>query len=206
MALVISVWAVIAVQTLLLAILQFGEQLLPSTFLARKTCHAGSGLLMLHLDPTDVVARVYVYSVVAFSLSMTWQCLPDWFPLRTFRFGEERDAGITIYLLIVCLWFACQQPPMALAPLFFADPAGAVVGKFCTRQGINTEWWENKTVAGTGAVLAFAYVSLDVPQPLPRLGVAVACALAEAFGGKTFDNAVLAVPALGSWLFYHGWA
>ena len=34
------------------------------------------------------------------------------------------DAGITIYLSIVGLWFFAQQPPIALAPLFFADPAG----------------------------------------------------------------------------------
>ena len=38
--------------------------------------------------------------------------------------GEMFDAGITIYLSIVGLWFFAQQPPIALAPLFFADPAG----------------------------------------------------------------------------------
>jgi hypothetical protein len=27
----------------------------------------------------------------------------------------------------------------------------------------------------------------------------------EALGGKTFDNAVIAVPALASWIYWHGW-
>eukprot|EP01051_Picozoa_sp_SAG22_P007209 SAG22_NODE_499_length_9725_cov_2.325784_2_plen_177_part_00 len=120
----VNVFAVIAVQTLLLLVLQFGDRFLPSKFVARKTCHAGSGLLMLLLDSSDVVARCFVYAVVATSLAMTWDLLPAWVPaeLRMFRFGEMFDAGITIYLIIVGAWFFCQQPSMALAPLFFADP------------------------------------------------------------------------------------
>jgi len=106
---------------------------------------------------------------------------------------------------IVCFWFYTQQPPAALAPLFFADPAGAVVGKGCSKYGINVTWYENKTVAGTLAVATFAFLSLDIPEVSARLGVAVVCALAEAFGGKTYDNAFVAVPALGSYLYYHGW-
>ena len=78
------------------------------------------------------------------------------------------------------------QPSEALAPLFFAgsqwqyvdrhktsclltrclaflDPAGAVFGKFFSRQGMNIVWWENKTVVGTFAVFLFAFISLGVP-------------------------------------------
>ena len=196
-------YMVAAVQTVLLLFLQIGEKALPSRFLARKCCHAGSGLLMLFLDPRDTVARLYVSFVVFVSLAMTWRILPEWVP--RFRFGEDFDAGITIYLCIVFVWFHAQQPPAALAPLFFADPAGAVVGKFFTWYEMNREWWGNKTVAGTASVFIFAYVSLDVPGQLPRCAVAVACAGAEAIGG-TFDNALIAVPALGSWLYYHEWS
>merc|ERR1712151_549523 len=99
--------------------------------------------------------------------------------------------------------FFLQQPVRALTPLFFADPAGAVVGKFCSRRGCNVVWWENKTVMGTLAVYVFALLSLDVPWVAPRALLALACAAAEAFGGKTFDNAVIAVPAIGGWLYYH---
>jgi hypothetical protein len=198
-----DVYTVIVVQTLLLLFQQFGDVVLPSNFAARKACHAGSGLLMLQLRSEEVEARVFVYLVVVTSLSMTWKVLPSWVP--SFRFGDDYDAGITIYLLIVVLWFAAQQPTAALAPLFFADPAGAVFGKFASRQGFNSLWYQNKTIVGTAAVFLFAYLSLDIPSVIPRLGVALLCALAEAVGGKTFDNAVIAVPALASWLYYHGW-
>ena len=54
--------------------------------------------------------------------------------------------------------FYFQQPVAALAPLFFADPAGAVVGKFFSKRGLNRAWYENKTVMGTLAVLLVAYL------------------------------------------------
>lgn len=73
-----SVYVVIVMQMLLLSVLQFGEQILPSAFVARKACHAGSGLLMLLLDSNNFIARCFVYSVVASSLAMTWNLLPDW--------------------------------------------------------------------------------------------------------------------------------
>jgi hypothetical protein len=199
----VNVYLVIAVQSTLLLFLQFGERLLPSNFIARKACHAGSGFLMLYLDSRDPVARIFVYSVIVTSLCMTWKVFPDWVP--SFRFGGDYDAGITIYLLIVGTWFFNQQPSMALAPLFFADPAGAVFGKFFSRRKLNMEWWENKTVVGTAAVFLFAFIALDVPIFTPRVGIAALCALGEAFGGKTFDNAVIAVPALTAWVYFHGW-
>lgn len=126
--------------------------------------------------------------------------------LRMFRFGDMYDAGITIYLTIVGMWFFSQQPPLALAPLFFADPAGAVFGKFFTKLGLNAPWYQNKTVVGTVAVMLFAFLSLRVPDSMCRFGIAVTCALCEAFGGKTYDNAFVAVPTLVSWLYFHGWA
>mmetsp|Transcript_17654 Transcript_17654/g.39971 ORF Transcript_17654/g.39971 Transcript_17654/m.39971 type:complete len:201 (-) Transcript_17654:129-731(-) len=197
----VSVWAVIAIQTCLLGFLQFGEKALPSLFAARKACHAGSGLLMLLLDSTDPVARCYVYLVVVTSLALTWRMVPEWVP--HLRFGDLYDAGITIYLLIVAAWFYLQQPVRALAPLFFADPAGAIVGKFCSKRGFNAVWYENKTIMGTIAVFVFAAISLDVPGVGPKIFLATICALAEAFGGKTFDNAFIAIPVIGGWVHYH---
>jgi dolichol kinase len=146
--------------------------------------------------------------VVVTSLSMTWKLLPRWAP--SFRFGADYDMGISIYLAIVASWFYLQQPSIALAPLFFADPAGAIVGKFFSKQGLNYAWWQNKTIAGTLAVGVVAYFSLDLPSTSltgvalsSRFFVALACALGEAFGGQTYDNAVIALPALGSYIYYH---
>lgn len=193
---------VILVQTVLLLFLQLGEKVMPSAFAARKACHAGSGALMLLLDPEEWIARWYVYGVVVTSLGMTWKLLPTWVP--PFRFGADYDAGITIYLMIVAVWFYLQRPVHALAPLFFADPSGAVVGKFCTRRGFNMNWWQNKSVMGSLAVLVVAFASIDAPSRSARAGLAVLCMLAEAFGGKTFDNAVIAVVVVGAWVYYHG--
>ena len=198
------VLVVIAVQLLLLVFLQTSQSLLPSNFAARKACHAGTGILILQVKSVELQGRVCVYMMVFVALGLTWKIFPRWVP--SFRFSDDYDAGITIYSLIVALWFAAQQPAVALAPLFFADPAGAVFGKLATRHGVNRQWYENKTVVGTFAVALFAYLSLNIPGVLPRLAVALLCALAEAFGGRTFDNAAIAVPTLASWIYYHGWA
>jgi len=197
----VNVWLVILVQSALIPFLQFGSGVLPSNFAARKTCHAGSGALMLLLDSKDVVARCFVYLVVVTSLAMTWRFVPKW--VENFRFGKDYDWGITCYLVIVGFWFYMQLPIRVLAPLFFADPAGAIVGKFFSKRGLNVVWWENKTVAGTAAVALFAYLSVDVPDAAARALMAVLCALAEAFGGQTFDNAVIAVVIIGGWFFFH---
>ena len=92
----VAVELVIVVQSCLILLLEFGSSL-SSEFVARKICHAGSGALMLLLDPREWMARWFVYSVVASSLAMTWihACRP-------FRFARtKKDVGITIYLLLV---------------------------------------------------------------------------------------------------------
>jgi dolichol kinase len=195
-----DVFLLIGVQTCLLIFLQLGDKVLPSTFAARKICHAGSGFLMLYLDSKHFIARWYVYAVVVFSISMTWRLLPKFIP--QFRFGDEYDFGITAYLLIVGAWFYLQLPVRVLSPLFFADPAGAVVGKFCSKRfpKCNPKWYENKTVAGTLAVFIFAFHSLVVPTYGSQALVAALCSAAEALGGKTFDNVVIAAVVISSWV------
>mmetsp|Transcript_31542 Transcript_31542/g.57980 ORF Transcript_31542/g.57980 Transcript_31542/m.57980 type:complete len:208 (-) Transcript_31542:98-721(-) len=192
---------VIVTETLLLLFLQFGEKIMPSNFAARKICHAGSGALMLLLDPQDPMARWFVYTLSITSIALTWNVLPKWVP--QFRFGEMYDAGITIYLMIVHTWFFMRMPPRALAPLFFADPAGAVVGKFFSRRNMNYAWYGKKTVMGSLAVWFFAFISMDIPGAVARAILSVFCALAEAYGGTRFDNAAISVIVLGSWLWYH---
>lgn len=157
---------------------------------------------MLQLDSRDAFAGHFVYMVVGASLSMSWRLVPSWGP--AFRFGDVYDAGITIYLVIVGTCFFLQMPVRALAPLFFADPAGAVVGKFGSRRGFNMIWYQTKTVMGTAAVFVFARLSLDarLGGAFPRVLIAAICALAEAFGGKTADNAVISVPVIGSGFYY----
>jgi len=60
---------------------------------------------------------------------MTWNI----FGLKPFRFGKSKDIGITIYLIFVSMWFGLKLSPKLLSPLFFSDPAGAIVGKFFSK-------------------------------------------------------------------------
>jgi hypothetical protein len=110
-----SVEVIIVVQTLLIVVLQFSPSF-TSEFGARKMCHAGSGALMLALDPQQWEARWFVYSVVATSLLMTW--VPA---LPAFRFARtKQDVGISIYLVLVWFWFYQQLDLAIVAPMFFA--------------------------------------------------------------------------------------
>merc|ERR1719220_1767979 len=79
-----------------LAILAFCEFGPLSDFGARKLCHSCSGLLMLHLDPHDALARYFVYAVAASSLIMVWQVGIKF----KFRYASTRDVGISVYLVL----------------------------------------------------------------------------------------------------------
>lgn len=170
-----------------------------SDFLARKLCHAGCGLGMMLLDSTRIDCRVFVWAVAASSILMTWNMSP----LPPFRFARPRDVGITVYLSLVSLWFAWELPPTVLAPLFFADPAGAVVGKLCSRHlgpQLNPAWHGSKTVAGTCAVFTLTYLSITFDATRwRRAQIAATAAVAEAVGGEYDNLAIGAVVLVGWW-------
>ncbi|EER17903.1 conserved hypothetical protein [Perkinsus marinus ATCC 50983] len=155
-------------EALFLLLLQFDEKHI-SLFAARKLCHAGSGFAMLFLTPRLLVNRLYIYGVVAMSLIMTWSLVPG---IPNWRFGALEDPGITIYLLVVGYWYFMEFPIAVLAPIFFADPAGAIVGKWASSQipNLNPRWIGTKTVLGSAAVLVVAFITLHSPTSfLPRL-------------------------------------
>lgn len=168
-----------------------------SDFAARKLCHAGCGLGIMLLDSGSLAARCFVWGVAASSIMMTWNLSP----LPAFRFSRPGDVGITIYLLLVSAWFHAELPSLILAPVFFADPAGAVVGKWCSRNvaAYNPAWLGSKTVLGSLAVLAVTWLSLAYEcSPGARLLIAAAACVAEAVGGE-YDNLALAAVVLTGW-------
>ena len=68
-------------------------------------------------------------------------------------------------------WFYLQLDPRLLAPVFFADPAGAVVGKTLTRHlpALNPTWYQKKTVrlrASAPRMLQYA-CAVSARQPAP---------------------------------------
>merc|ERR1712190_203215 len=111
--------------------------------------------------------------------------------------------GITIYLLAVLAWFYLQYPVEVLMPMFFADPAGAIVGKFCSHyfKELNPRWHGTKTIAGSSAVFVVAIATLGYRCSIPaKMLIGLGCVFAEAFGG-TFDNLTLGLIVLGGWIF-----
>ena len=94
------------------------------------------------------------------------------------------------------------MPATILAPLFFADPAGAVVGKACSKtlgQRYNPRWYQQKTILGTAAVFTLTYATITFPcTTLARLRIAAFAAAAEGVGGD-YDNLALAAVVLISW-------
>ena len=80
-----------------------------------------------------------------------------------FRFSRTRDVGISVYLVIVTVFFYTKTPlgkvekfldfepqlPIAeiINPVFLADPLGALVGKNLTQLGVwNPKWVGDKTI------------------------------------------------------------
>lgn len=175
------------------------EKVLPlSKFTSRKLVHAGCGAGMMLLDSREFQCRLFVWGVSVGSLAMTWGLSP----LPSFRFGTDRDWGITLYLLLVSAWYWAELPSVILAPLFFADPAGAVVGTWVTDKfpGRNRVWGHDKTVAGTVAVLVVTMLSITYPCTfLQRMAVGLAAAVAEGSVSGDLDNITLGLVVLCGW-------
>lgn len=162
-------------------------------FAARKMCHAGSGLIMMLLNCQAALCRYFIYAVAIVSLTMNWELFPKLLP--NFWFATPRDKGITLYLVLVAVWVFLGHPLRILAPVFLADPAGAVVGRWMTSifPKDNPKWLGNKTVAGSAAVFLATFVTLYRPlEPAPRVMVSLLAMLGEAVGGA-FDNLVIAI-------------
>ena len=164
-----------------------------TAFAARKLCHAGSGCVLMLLNCNYLGSRWFVYALSSGSLIMNWEVFPALLP--NFWFGTARDKGITIYLILVAVWVYLGWSLRILAPVFFADPAGAVVGKWMTHHfpKDNKKWIGDKTVIGSLAVFLVTFTSLYKPvETLPRVGVSILATLAEAVGGS-FDNLMIAL-------------
>ena len=81
-----------------------------SEFAARKLCHAGCGAGIMILSPASLYSRLFVWSVAAGSIAMTWNLSP----IPAFRFSRPHDVGVTAYLCLVSLWFYLRLPPLVL--------------------------------------------------------------------------------------------
>jgi len=188
---------VMVFESILLSLLLFGPRYL-SAFASRKICHAFSGACMIMIGSELAIGRYFVYAVTVLSLAMTWQIVHG---LPSIWFGSPRDPGITIYLLLVASWFYFELPVTVLAPVFFADPAGAVVGRYMSKNysKYNPRWIGQKTVFGSVAVFLTTGLTGHSPAISERLALATAATFGEAIGGS-FDNLLIAVAVITFYL------
>lgn len=150
---------------------------------SRKVLHMGTGTLFILTDFSDPWARLGLYAVVLANVAALRM-------RATYHFSDARDVGITSYLLFCALTAWCGLPFWTMAPLFYADPAGALVGR-----SVDTpKLVGSKSVGGTLAVFAVATCTMFGSSWAMALWHGAALAALELCAGK-WDN-----PAIGCWL------
>tara|TARA_Y100000741_G_C18259331_1_gene560060 strand:- start:2580 stop:3167 length:588 start_codon:yes stop_codon:yes gene_type:complete len=158
-----------------------------SPWISRKIVHMGVGTLLLNADITDpnVVSGIYIASAGAIGTLITTNGIKH---ISDGRRTDNivKDIGIFGYIISCCLCLALSVPYSEISPLFYADPAGAIIGRTIESPKI----WENKTFAGTGAVFGTAFITTtgDIPE---KLSLSILIAIIELFGGK-IDNSLIA--------------
>ena len=180
----------IAVQGLLTLYLMLDKKHL-AAFTARKIMHCGSGLILMLLNTDCLVIRLVIYAKCVIGLIMNWELLPRALP--DFWFAVPDDLGITIYLLVVLIWVWMGHRLRVLAPVFLADPAGAIFGKIVSLfyPMVNIKVCGEKTLFGSLAVLVVTFATLwDPTGIIRRIWVSFLVTLAEMFGGN-YDNLLM---------------
>ena len=182
----------IAFEILLLVICEFSPV---SSFVARKLCHTASGFMMLQLDPSDDLARWFVYSVALSSLAMVWEI---GIPFQ-FRYAKSRDVGISIYLVVVVIFFYTQVPLHIIQPVFYADPLGAIIGRGLTKLNIyNPAWIGKKTIGGTCAVFGATILTLTYGTLSQKIVIAFVAAFVEGISIE-YDNLMITAVVLSGY-------
>ena len=99
--------------------------------------------------------------------------------------GLIKDIGIFGYVMSCCICLLLSVPYSEISPLFYSDPAGAIIGRTIDSPKI----WENKTIAGTSAVVGTTFITThgDIPE---KIIISIIVAFIELFGGK-IDNSLI---------------
>ena len=177
----LSLFGLAACSVPLLLFVQFNAFLAP--WQSRKVLHMGTGTLLMLSDASDPLFRFGVYAVTAAVLASVGST-------RTFHFAAVRDVGIMSYLTFCSVVTWLGVPFWRMAPLFYADPWGAIVGRTVDTPKLVGD----KSVGGTLAVACVAALTLfDAPLGW-RIVHGGSIAAIELFAGK-WDN-----PAIGCYL------
>ncbi|PFH32646.1 phosphatidate cytidylyltransferase [Besnoitia besnoiti] len=171
-----------------LAVFQFTPKHKLSDFAARKLTHVSMGTLLLLLKQEGKLRHLYVKLFIL--LVATLSILSSLF--KPFRFAKQNDRGVILFNVLVGLWTLFDLPLATLAPMFYADPSGAVVGRLVESR----KWIGEKTVAGSAAVFVVTFLSAYTVTCLwHRLVLAALCTILEATGGDC-DNLLMSLPVI----------
>jgi hypothetical protein len=168
------------------------NRVLPS-WLSRKGIHVGMGVMLVHSDVEgDWRMRAMVHLVAWGFLALAAAAAAGRVSLSThlrFLHAQYRfDPGVCTYLLTCSLCVALGVRFVDMAPLFFADPMGAIVGRnWKTPRLVGA-----KTCGGTLAVWLTAFVTWNAVSLWSCAVGASAIAVVELFGGE-YDNPAIAV-------------
>eukprot|EP01069_Polyplicarium_translucidae_P000389 Polyplicarium_translucidae@DN1217_c0_g1_i3.p1 len=136
--------AILSVATLV--IFETAEKI--PVFVARKGTHMTIGVLLLQVNQA-VWLRAFVCMLGFLTLWKTWFHRP-------FRYAKPRDPGVTVFVVVACIWACLRLDYRHLAPMFFADPSAAIVGRSLR----SPKWLRDKTIAGSLAAFAVTAVAL----------------------------------------------
>ena len=127
-------------------------------------------------DPLFVAGMYFVAAATAVVVSRT----------RLIHFASLRDVGILNYMFFCALCVTIKLPMVYIAPLFYADPMGAIVG----RNVESRKLVGSKSLAGTVAVFVTASLTfVETPAWACVLSGAAVAAI-ELLAGKQ-DNVAI---------------
>lgn len=173
-------------------------------WIARKSVHMGIGTLLIHADLDDFRIRTSIY--LATTLTCASFIAAYLFFRRSARFALHfahddvvLDPGIVTYLAMCTVCAHLRLPFVEMAPLFFADPMGAIVG----RNVRSVRVYGSKTLAGSSAVWIAAYLVWNDTRVAERAYGATIVAFVELFGGA-WDNPLIGSLLMCRALLLHG--
>ena len=152
---------------------------------SRKILHMGTGTLLMMCDVNDPSFQWATYCVTAIAVVVVWN--------TKLHIADVRDVGIINYLVFCSLSVFLRIQLVYMAPLFYADPFGAIVGRLTD----SPKLVGSKSVNGTLAVFMVATLSFVETSFLTRLVSGGIVAIIELVSGK-LDNVLI-----GMWLLFH---
>tara|TARA_Y100001937_G_scaffold128698_1_gene206970 strand:- start:2432 stop:3028 length:597 start_codon:yes stop_codon:yes gene_type:complete len=160
-----------------------------SPWISRKILHMGVGTLLLNADLSDsqVVSGIYTTSAAVCGLVTVdgMKLVSD----QRKTDGFVKDLGIFSYAISCFFCLALSVPYSEMAPLFYADPSGAIIGRTIKSAQI----YNNKTLAGSTAVFGTTFITLPYSYQLhERIVISTFITVIELLGGD-IDNLLISL-------------